>query len=293
MKKILVTVAILILGAMLGIGCYLAYQHFQSKESDAIKTLATAKGKEHKTASKHRLNMKLAVTDAEKEFFAMMNNYFDAIDKAVEDKQQGRKTDFKEMNLSEAKIGVWLLFNEDKIRKELMRKELLPLVEYYEQITKKYGIDKGLKENALIKIPEQKKNMLGLIAGPYHNCMTSFYVKNGIRYDSIVFSDTYIYETKIVVRKTSYVKVDLNDYFDPEEADWNYTELNDSEWEYLRNKNIFFCDTTIGNNELKGWYYINRWMETQNTNQDKDDNKGETFDSGISRNVNKNKYPWR
>ena len=186
MKKILVTVAILILGAMLGIGCYLAYQHFQSKESDAIKTLATAKGKEHKTASKHRLNMKLAVTDAEKEFFAMMNNYFDAIDKAVEDKQQGRKTDFKEMNLSEAKIGVWLLFNEDKIRKELMRKELLPLVEYYEQITKKYGIDKGLKENALIKIPEQKKNMLGLIAGPYHNCMTSFYVKNGIRYDSIV-----------------------------------------------------------------------------------------------------------
>ena len=104
---------------------------------------------------------------------------------------------------------------------------------------------------------------------------------------------SYIYETKIVVRKTSYVKVDLNDYFDPEEADWNYTELNDSEWEYLRNKNIFFCDTTIGNNELKGWYYINRWMETQNTNQDKDDNKGETFDSGISRNVNKNKYPWR
>ena len=42
--------------------------------------------------------MELAITDAEKEFFVMMNNYFDAIDKAVEDKQQGRKTDFKEIN---------------------------------------------------------------------------------------------------------------------------------------------------------------------------------------------------
>ena len=99
MKKILVTAAILILGAMLGVGCYLAYQHFQSKESDTIKTLATVKEKEPETKSKHRLDMELAVTDAEKEFFAMMNNYFDAIDKAVDDKQQGRKTDFKEINL--------------------------------------------------------------------------------------------------------------------------------------------------------------------------------------------------
>lgn len=264
MKKILAIVAILILGAILGVGCYLAYQHFQSKEGDPIKTLATVKEKEPETASKHRLNMKLAVTDAEKEFFAMMNNYFDSIDKAVSDKQQGRKTDFKEINLLEAKIAFYLLFNEDKIRKELMRKELLPLAEYYEQITKKYGIDKGLKENALIKTPKPKKEPSGLISGPHHSCTTSFYVKNGIRHDSIVVCDTYIYETKRVAKNTSYVKVDLNDYFNPEEADWNCTGLNDEEWEYLHNKNVFRCDTIICNQKLNGWYRINKWTETKN-----------------------------
>lgn len=40
-------------------------------------------------------------------------------------------------------------------------------------------------------------------------------------------------------KSTSYVKVDLNDYFNPEEADWNRTELSDDEWEYLRSKNVF------------------------------------------------------
>lgn len=263
MKNILATAAILILGAMLGVGCYLAYQHFLSKESSTTKPTVTVKEKEPKTANKHRLDMELAITDAEKEFFAMMNNYFDAIDKAVEDNQQGRKTDFKEINLLEAKIAFYLLFNEDKIRKELMRKELLPLAEYYEQITKKYGIDKGLKENALIKIPEQKKNTSGLISGPHHSCTTSSYVKNGIRHDSIVICDTYLYETNMVAKKTSYVKVDLNDYFNTEEADWNCTGLNDEEWEYLHNKNVFRCDTTICNQKLKGWYHINKWTETK------------------------------
>lgn len=268
MKRILAIAAILILGTMLGVGCYLAYQHFSSKESSTIKPIVTVKGekseKEGKTEFKHRLDMELAVTDAEKEFFAMMNNYFDAIDKAVEDKQQGRKTDFKKINLLETKIAFYLLFNEDKMRKELMREQLQPLIEYYERITKRHGIDNDLKENALIKIPEQKKNTLGLIAGPYHNCMTSFSVKNGIRYDSTVFSDTYIYETKIVTKNTSYAKVDLNDYFDPAEADWNYTELSDEQWEYLRSKNVFRCDSVIENRELKGWYCINKWTETKN-----------------------------
>lgn len=262
MKKILAIVAIMILGAMLGVGCYLAYQHFMSIENDP-KTLATVKKKEQEKKNKHRLDMELAVTDAEKEFFAMMNNYFDAIDKAVEDKQQGRKTDFKKINLLEAKIGVWFLFNEDKMRKELMREQLLPLIEYYERITKEYGIDNALKENALIKIPEQKKNTSGLISGPHHSCIKSMYVKNGNVYDSIVVCDTYIYETKIVTKNTSYTKVDLNDYFDPEEADWNYTGLNDEEWEYLRSKDVFRCDTTIQNKEFKGWYRINKWTETK------------------------------
>lgn len=264
MKKILVTAVILILGAMLGVGCYLTYQHFKHEENNPIKTLATVKEKELETDSRHRLNMELAVTDAEKEFFAMMNNYFDAIDKAVDDKQQGRKTDFKEINLLETKIGLWFVFNEDKIRKELMRKELLPLIEYYEQITKKYGIDKNLKENALIKAPKPKKKSSGLISGPFQSGSTISYIKNGIRHDSIVICDTYLYETKRMTKKTSYVKVDLNDYFNPEEADWNCTGLSDEEWEYLRSKNVFHCDTTICNYKFDGWYRINRWTETKN-----------------------------
>ena len=272
MKKILVIAAILILGAVLGVGSYLTYQHFSSKESGTTKPTATVKDKESekesKTVFKHRLDMELAVTDAEKEFFVMMNNYFDAIDKAVEDKQQGRKTDFKEMNLSEAKIGVWLLFNEDKIRKELMRKELLPLIEYYEQITKMYGIDKGLKENALIKAPKPKKEPAGLVYGPSRSYKKSFYIKNGRTYDSYVISDTYIYRTnngekKRVVKNTSYEKVDLNDYFNPEEADWNCTGLSDEEYKYLQSKNVYQCDTTIQNNNLKGWYHIRKWTETK------------------------------
>lgn len=274
MKNILATAAILILGAMLGVGCYLAYQHFLSKESSTTKPTITVKDekseKEGKTEFKHRLDMELAVTDAEKEFFAMMNNYFDAIDKAVEDKQQGRKTDFKEINLLGTKIGLWFVFNEDKIRKELMRKELLPLIEYYEQITKKYGIDKGLKENALIKTPKSKKEPAGLISGPSRSYTKSFYVKNGRTYDSIVVSDTYVYRTnngklKRVVKNASYAKVDLNDYLPPSEnvADYNCTEIGEEEYKYLQGKNVYQCDTTIQNNKLKGWYHIRKWTETK------------------------------
>ena len=259
MKTFLISIVILILGATLGVCCYSAYQHFQTKADKSVKTAITVE----KRTGKHRLDMKLAVTDAEKDFFAMMNNYFDALDKAVDDKRQGRKTNFKKINFLEAKIGLWFLFNEDKIRKELMRKELLPLVEYYEQITKKYGIEKDLRENAFIKIPKQKKKTSGLISGPYRSCSKSIWVENGRTYDSIVFCDTYIYETKRIVKSTSYVKVDLNDYFNPEEADWNATELYDEDIEYLRSKNVEHCDTTIQNNKLKGWYRITKWTETK------------------------------
>lgn len=183
MKTFLISIVILILGATLGVCCYSAYQHFQTKADKSVKTAITVE----KRTGKHILDMKLAVTDAEKDFFAMMNNYFDALDKAVDDKRQGRKTNFEKIIFLEAKIGLWFLFNEDKIRKELMRKELLPLVEYYEQITKKYGIEKDLRENALIKIPKQKKKTSGLISGPYRNCSKSIWIENGRTYDSIVF----------------------------------------------------------------------------------------------------------
>ena len=264
MKTFLISIVILILGATLGVCCYSAYQHFQTKADKSVKTAITVE----KRTGIHRLDMKLAVTDAEKDFFAMMNNYFDVLDKAVDDKRQGRKTNFKKINFLEAKIGLWFLFNEDKIRKELMRKELLPLVEYYEQITQKYGIDQKLEENALIKTPKPKKEPVGLVYGPSRSYTKSIYVKNGRTYDSIIVSDTYIYRTnngklKRVNKNASYAKVDLNDYFNPEEADWNCTGLSDEEYKYLKNKNVEYCDTTIQNNKLKGWYHITKWTETK------------------------------
>lgn len=195
MRKILVAAVIFVLGAMLGVGCYLAYQQFHTKGSDPIKTSVTVKEQE----DKHRLDMELAVTDAEKEFFAMMNNYFDAIDKAVEYKREGQKTDFNEINFLEIKIAFYLLFNEDKIRKELMREQLLPLMNYYTPIMEKYGINNGLKDNALIKKP--KKKLSGLISEPHQSVMKSTYFKNGGFHDSIVICTTYIYATKRVIKK--------------------------------------------------------------------------------------------
>lgn len=114
------------------------------------------------------------------------------------------------------------------------------------------------------KAPDSKNNPSSLISGPHRSYYKSSYFKNGKFHDSIVISDSYLYETKRVIKSTSYAKVDLNDYFNPEEADWNYTELSNDEWEYLRSRNVFPCDTTISNYEFKGWYRINKWTETQN-----------------------------
>ena len=273
MKKILVIAAILILGAVLGVGSYLTYQHFSSKESSTTKPTATVKDKESekesKTEFKHRLDMELAVTNAEKDFFAMMNNYFAMIDKAVEDKRQSGKVEkqsYERINLLSAKIAFFLLLHEDELQGELLKKELLPLIEYYERITKKYGINKGLKENALIKTTKPKKEPTGLISGPIRSYTTSMQFKHGHTYETYDIHDTYIYrtnngETKRVVKSTSYEKVDLNDYFGPTKADWNYTELSADELEYLRNKNIIHCDTIIDDYKLKGWYHISKKVD--------------------------------
>lgn len=112
------------------------------------------------------------------------------------------------------------------------------------------------------KAPNSKNNPSDLISGPHQSYYQSSYFKNGKLHDSIVISNTYLYETKRVIKSTSYVKVDLNDYFNPEEANWNATELYDKDIEYLRSKNVEHCDTTINNYEFKGWYRINKWTET-------------------------------
>lgn len=113
------------------------------------------------------------------------------------------------------------------------------------------------------KAPDSKNNPSGLISGPYHSYYQSSYSKNGKMYDSIVISDTYLYENKRVTKSTSYAKVDLNDYFNPEEADWNATELYDEDIEYLRSKNVEHCDTVVQRKRFVGWYRINKWTETQ------------------------------
>ena len=133
--------------------------------------------------------------------------------------------------------------------------------DYIHQKMQKEG--KATAKTHSIKASKSKNNPSGLISGPHQSYYKSSYFKNGKMHDSIVISNTYFYETKRVIKSTSYVKVDLNDYFNPEEADWNRTELSDDEWEYLRSKNVFHCDTTIQNNKLKGWYHISMWTETQ------------------------------
>ena len=291
MKKFFVTAAVLILGAAIGIGGYLLYQHLSDDNN---------KVEEHTPkVVKYRLDMKLAETDAEKEFFAMMNNYYDAIDKAVEDKHQGQETDFKELNLIETKIGLYFLFNEDKIRKDLLRKELLPIIEHYEPIMKEYGIKSEVKslstKSHSTKVPKTKSNPSGLISGPHQSYTKSSYVKNGEVYDSIVIRNTYLYETKKVIKNTSYVKVDLNDYFDPTEADWNYTGLSDEELKYLHSKNVIYCDTVITNQTFKGWYRITNWTENINNDKEKQiyqPNSDNDFHRKNMPNVNEDEYPW-
>lgn len=77
------------------------------------------------------------------------------------------------------------------------------------------------------------------------------------------FTTTYLYSDKIVHKSIEFTPADLNDYFDAEEADWNYTEISDEEIEYLRSKNVFLCDTIINGTRFAGWYLIVEDVKTQ------------------------------
>lgn len=142
MRSILSIAAILISGAILGIGGCLAYQHFSGRGNEPSNPIVAVKENEH------RLNMELAKTDREREFIVLVNNYFDAIDKAVEDKLQGVETDFTTIDYLDSIITLSL---SDKllvlqIRIELIRDNLLPLLDYYAPIIEKYGIANNFKE---------------------------------------------------------------------------------------------------------------------------------------------------
>lgn len=77
--------------------------------------------------------------------------------------------------------------------------------------------------------------------------------------------DTVYYDTTSVERRASSTvlpterynvtqnndRVDLNDFFDDSETDWNYTELSEDEWRYLDSLGVTW-------NEEKGYYIIQK-----------------------------------
>lgn len=73
---------------------------------------------------------------------------------------------------------------------------------------------------------------------------------------------TYLYPEKMVIKSIKFEPADLNDYFNPEEADWNATELNDKEIEYLLSKNVKWCDTVVHGQRFVGWYVVIRDTQT-------------------------------
>ena len=73
----------------------------------------------------------------------------------------------------------------------------------------------------------------------------------------------YFYSGKTVIKSIKFKKADLNDYFNPEEADWNATELYDEDIEYLRSKNVEHCDTVVQGKQFVGWYVVIRDTKTE------------------------------
>nr|DAP15292.1 MAG TPA: hypothetical protein [Caudoviricetes sp.] len=67
------------------------------------------------------------------------------------------------------------------------------------------------------------------------NSVSSKCIKGKI-YTTYEYFDYYFYSGKTIVKSIKFKKADLNDYFNPEEADWNATELYDEDIEYLRSK---------------------------------------------------------
>lgn len=141
MKKILSTAITLIVGVVLGIGGCLAYQHVSNKDDEPTNSIAA------KTESKHRIDIDPSMTETEKQLAVLVNNYFDAIDKFVEDKQRGLDADTANIKGYDAMIwlgSINIAFNP--VRTELIRDSILPLVDYYTPIMEEYGITCEFKE---------------------------------------------------------------------------------------------------------------------------------------------------
>lgn len=70
-----------------------------------------------------------------------------------------------------------------------------------------------------------------------------------VSYDTIAKRQLSTIETPAVVKKNPIAdRVDLNDVFDPKgegDTDWNYTEITESDWQYLKSIGVYW-DSTYG-----------------------------------------------
>ena len=113
------------------------------------------------------------------------------------------------------------------------------------------------------------------------------YLGNGKFSDSISVSTIYLYDTEIVRKSNIYVTADLNDYLPSSEnvADWNYTDITEKEKVLLKKQRVMFCDTTVKNKRIVGWYKVSHYTEKEKRTQSK-----QNINSGISENKNAGKY---
>lgn len=113
------------------------------------------------------------------------------------------------------------------------------------------------------------------------------YLGNGKFSDSISVCTTYLYGTEIVRKYDIYVTADLNNYLPSSEnvADWNYTDITEKEEALLKKQGVMFCDTTVIDKRIAGWYKVSHYTEKEKRNQPK-----QNINSGIETNQNRNKY---
>ena len=113
------------------------------------------------------------------------------------------------------------------------------------------------------------------------------YLGNGKFSDSISVCTMYLYGTEIVRKYSIYVTADLNDYLPSSEkvSDWNYTDITEKEEVLLKKQEVMFCDTTVIDKKIVGWYKVSRYTEKEKRIQ-----SNQNINSGISENKNAGKY---
>lgn len=72
------------------------------------------------------------------------------------------------------------------------------------------------------------------------------------------YTTTTIYVGKTVTETIQFETVDLNNYFNPEEADWNATEISEEEERLLNEKGVVLCDTLVLGKKFVGWYRVTK-----------------------------------